>query len=98
MSQTKSGAKILSRKIKNNGQNFLSRKIKNSGQSQPNIMWSGSLFSDKNIKNSGVLGHSEVWGNISHKKRIKVVGSGGTLHYNNVFQGTFQTESVQCKK
>ena len=38
------------------------------GQSQPNIMWSGAIFSDKNNKNSGVLGHLEVWGNISHKK------------------------------
>ena len=92
MPWTKSGAGVR--------QNFLSRKIKivGLGQSQPNIMWSGTLVRgiifDK-IKNSGVLGHLEVWGNISHKKRIKIFGSRGTLHYNNVFQGTLGTEPFQ---
>ena len=36
----------------------------------------GHYFPTKIIKNSGVLRHLEAQGNISHKKRIKIVGSG----------------------
>ena len=59
-------------------------------KSQPNVMWSGPIFSDKIVTNSGVWG---TW-----KSRaifptkiiiIKIVGSGGTLSYNNVFRTLF---------
>ena len=36
-------------------------------------------FLTKIIKNSGILWHLEVWGNISYNKIIKIVGSRGTL-------------------
>ena len=63
------------------------------GQSQPNIMWSsgpGQYFPPKIIKNSGVLGQQYF-----PQKINKIVGLGGTLPFNNVLRGTFQTESVE---
>ena len=58
-----------------------------------NVVWGTALwhyFLTKIIKNSEVLGHLEVQGNISHKKIIKIVGSGGSLPYNNVFRALFE--------
>ena len=66
-----------------------------SGQSQPNIMRSGALFSDKNNKKQWVNGAFGSPGQYFPQKIIKIVGSGGTLNYNNVFRGSFRTESVQ---
>ena len=47
-----------------------------------NIFWfiwckvNSGISTGKNNKNSGVMGHLEVRGNISHKKSIKIVGFG----------------------
>ena len=43
------------------------------------LNWSGAIFSKRIIKDSGVLGHLEVWGNFSHKKNDKNSGVWGNF-------------------